>query len=231
MSRIEADARLRSFVERIGDPEARAEYVLTRTMGCLGRSARETHRAIWLANRFFRTPYELGDHAIKVAMLRGSAGLIPILRDDYKHLCGWVYRAVTPDYPHIVKIGFSRDLKRREGELCRFHGQRVQIVSANPGSMLDEHSEHVQHRESKLSGEWFRTQETPAPNSSPADGGLPQPSVPAEPPQTAASTSGSGPVEHSSASEGAQPADIDLTIPRFLRRDANNRAPFMEGAD
>lgn len=51
--------------------------------------------------------------------------------------------------------------------------------------------------------------ETPAPDSSPADGGLPQPSVPASPPQTAASTSGSGPARSSDASEGTQPADTD----------------------
>lgn len=49
--------------------------------------------------------------------------------------------------------------------------------------------------------------ETPAPITSPADGGLPHPSVPAEPPQTAASTSGSGPEEPTSASEGTQPAE------------------------
>ena len=123
--------------------------------------------------------------------------------------------------------------------------------------------------------------ETPAPTSPPADGGLPQPSAPAEP-VGAASTSGSGPGA-SIASEGTQPADEtespslsapeeaaclppqagrktcpsgvladetegdglagdgdgaavatpddDISIPDFMRRDANNRAPFMEGAD
>lgn len=71
-------------------------------------------------------------------------------------------------------------------------------------------------------------QETPAPITSPADGGLPHPSVPAEPPQTAASTSGSVSVQSSSASEGTQPAEIDISIPAFLKRDANNRAPFMK---
>lgn len=102
--------------------------------------------------------------------------------------------------------------------------------------------------------------ETPAPDFSSADGGLPQPSVPAEPRVSAASTSGSGPAGPTSASEGTQPAepltqgvaqpgsapglepggrrfessrpdqsDDGLDIPTFMKRDANNRAPWMEG--
>lgn len=100
-------------------------------------------------------------------------------------------------------------------------------------------------------------QETPAPTTPPADGGQPQSSVPAER-SNAPSTSGSGSVT-CIASEGTQPADSqgvaqsgsasglepegrrfessrpdqsddDLSIPRFMQRDANNRAPFM-GAD
>lgn len=120
--------------------------------------------------------------------------------------------------------------------------------------------------------------ETPAPDFSSADGGLPQPSVPAEPRVSAASTSGLGPAGPTSASEGTQPADETvspslsapeeadcsnaggwarpsgvsadetegdglagggdgaafatsddgLSIPKFLKRDANNRAPWMD---
>ena len=145
---------------------------------------------------------------------------------------------------------------------------------------LDKPTETEHARTPAPAGDPPDHQETPAPDFSSADGGLPQPSVPAEPRVSAASTSGSGPAEASSASAGAQPAeqtqspslsapeeadcsnagelirpsgvsadetegdglagggdgaaaatsDDGLSIPKFLKRDANNRAPWMEGA-
>lgn len=70
--------------------------------------------------------------------------------------------------------------------------------------------------------------QTPAPTPPEVDGGQPQPSVPAEPPQTAASTSGAGPARSSAANEGTRPAEIDLEIPAFMKRDKHNRAPWMD---
>ena len=124
---------------------------------------------------------------------------------------------------------------------------------------LDKPTETEHARTPAPAGDPPDHQETPAPDFSSADGGLPQPSVPAEPRVSAASTSGSGSAGPTSASEGTQPAephtqgvaqpgsapglepagrrfessrpdqsDDGLDIPTFMKRDANNRAPWMD---
>jgi hypothetical protein len=54
-----------------------------------------------------------------------------------------------------VKIGFSKDIKRRISELQTLFPDELELLLATPGSIVIEHSLHARFREFAVKGEWF----------------------------------------------------------------------------
>lgn len=70
---------------------------------------------------------------------------------------GHVYFARLVDYPHVVKVGFSRRVRERVEDIESKSKSRL-VVSPGGlqvGTMLDEHWWHRVWRKSRISGEWF----------------------------------------------------------------------------
>lgn len=55
-----------------------------------------------------------------------------------------------------VKIGFSRDTKRRMAELQTFFPFPLEMLGSIPGSTLTERQMHHRFRSLRVNGEWFR---------------------------------------------------------------------------
>jgi hypothetical protein len=65
---------------------------------------------------------------------------------------GYIYVVRAVDR---VKIGFSKDVKRRISELQTFFADELELLLATPGSIMIEHSLHVRFKEFAIKGEWF----------------------------------------------------------------------------
>jgi len=55
-----------------------------------------------------------------------------------------------------VKIGFSKDVKRRISELQTFFPDELELLLATPGSIVIERSLHDRFKEFAIKREWFR---------------------------------------------------------------------------
>lgn len=55
-----------------------------------------------------------------------------------------------------VKIGFSKDVRRRISELQTFFPDELELLLTTPGSVMIEHALHARFKEFAVKGEWFR---------------------------------------------------------------------------
>ena len=55
-----------------------------------------------------------------------------------------------------VKIGFSKDVRRRISELQTFFPDELELLLTAPGSIMIEHSLHARFKEFAIKGEWFQ---------------------------------------------------------------------------
>ena len=65
-----------------------------------------------------------------------------------------VYYVERSDRPNQVKIGVTKSLDRRLGELGR-RGRVVKLLATEPGGRDVERARHAEFAESRLDGEWF----------------------------------------------------------------------------
>jgi hypothetical protein len=71
----------------------------------------------------------------------------------------WVY-FIQADTGGPIKIGISRDVERRRGELQRAERQPLKVLATFEGTIQDESAMHARFAAHRLHGEWF----TPAPD-------------------------------------------------------------------
>lgn len=68
---------------------------------------------------------------------------------------GHVYLARLADYPHVMKIGFSRRVRQRLEDVESKAKLRLLVPRLIVGTMLDEQWQHRQYQDFRISGEWF----------------------------------------------------------------------------
>lgn len=73
---------------------------------------------------------------------------------------GNVYLARVERYPHVIKIGFTRDPERRMRQLRAETGEPHRIEKVIPGTLFDEALMHIAHFGTHIVREWFFDPET-----------------------------------------------------------------------
>jgi hypothetical protein len=68
---------------------------------------------------------------------------------------GHVYFARLRQFPHVMKVGFSRRVHSRIDEIESKSRQTVGDVTVEVGTMADEHRFHRLWKDNCISGEWF----------------------------------------------------------------------------
>lgn len=179
---MSADARLKSFIDRvlrlkedsdyalgwaIEDRVARLDYVLSPLAAIDGRRSIALDRAYQAGGRLLGVKGEVVRNRVRAVRRRGDlqAALgdleswmpgpvwnVPQLDGD---LLGFVYAMVAIDYPGIVKIGFTRSPRQRVKRLQREFRVRLEIVHYAPATEFDEHLIQHSMAEYGLAGEWF----------------------------------------------------------------------------
>lgn len=59
----------------------------------------------------------------------------------------------------LIKIGTTRRLQTRLGDLCRAAGHDVELLASMPGSVEEEYALHQRFAKHRERGEWFRASE------------------------------------------------------------------------
>lgn len=154
--------RLRIFVERIDRPADRIAYLVDALDQCRDISGRTMSRAFGLASRVIGVEYDVGRMAMMKALVGFTAEAEALCAPDVGRVCGFVYRASIQSMPSAVKIGFSTKLSNRLAALASIYREPVTLLSAEPGTMLDEHAEHCRLHAQRITGEWFRAEEMAA---------------------------------------------------------------------
>jgi hypothetical protein len=105
-----------------------------------------------------RTPAERvqyqAEQAVRDAQLRAE-------REERQRLARrrWVY-FIQAEAGGPIKIGISRDVERRRGELQRAERQALKVLATFEGTIQDESAMHTRFAAHRLHGEWF----SPAPD-------------------------------------------------------------------
>lgn len=176
-----AQDQLRAFVEAlrrpgidtpaqlavaIGDRDARHEHALGRLLDFDRHAPIAIQRAVVAASELLGISTETAFHRIKTWNRRGSfAGAIKALSwlpgtvwpvDPLTAAqVGYVYGMQAVDFTGIVKVGFSLDPERRLRDLQSAHKINLELVTAVPGTYVDESIIHHAMRLHSLANEWF----------------------------------------------------------------------------
>lgn len=75
----------------------------------------------------------------------------PLPEDAYGH----VYFARVQEFPHVIKIGFSRNPESRMKQLQRETGQAHLVEKTLPGTKVDEAIAHIAFFKTHIVREWF----------------------------------------------------------------------------
>ncbi len=145
------------FVENISDPDDRLSYVIDRIQPCRGISGFVIHRAMRLASEVLGVSYEIGSRIVQRAFIGiWDTSQVGSLNPS---AVGFVYIARMQHTLEMVKVGFSRDVDRREREL-RTGAPGLKIFARFVGTMMDEFAIHCDRRALRIEGEWFRADPT-----------------------------------------------------------------------
>ncbi len=74
---------------------------------------------------------------------------------------GEVYTVQNPDFPGVIKLGFSSNVERRIKQLEAEHKVPLEIVTRQVGTYLDEYLCHRSIGARWLAKEWFGSEENP----------------------------------------------------------------------
>lgn len=89
----------------------------------------------------------------------GPANLIELVSrnlPDAHDCCGYVYLARLPDFPHILKVGFTKNPEDRQKRLAYLIGSPVDFEQVAVGTLFDEALNLlIRERDSIEIGEWF----------------------------------------------------------------------------
>lgn len=159
--------QLRSIVERLADPDGRLSYVCERLLPYAGDKTLFGDRAFKAGAVIWGCPVPAVRHRVEAVAKHGSLSAYlawldkppSIGRPRFGRLpvsaVGYVYKARVRDFPHIIKIGFSSNPKRRMGTLRTESLLHHDLEEFTPGTLLDESIQHLEHRAWSLDREWF----------------------------------------------------------------------------
>ena len=110
----------------------------------------------------------LGCTSDQAALIMGRVGrtqsaefLAFISGECPENAVGEVYTVQNPEFPGVIKLGFSTNLERRVKQLEAEHKVSLEIVSRQVGTYLDEFICHRSIGARWLAREWFGSEENP----------------------------------------------------------------------
>lgn len=124
----------------------------------------DTRRGWTIACRLLGLGWSERERALYDTACYGAAAAAkhwaPYLSVPDQRYVGFVYVAVAPSRPTILKVGFSTQPVRRMEQLSRIEKTPVQAVVIHPGTMLHEWSFH-QHGRHPVKPEWYPSSTIP----------------------------------------------------------------------
>jgi hypothetical protein len=160
MSNGISDEAIAAYAATLVSYEARAAHSLDRLIPFREFRTYGMDRALVAAGRMFGigkrpTRRLVKSRARNYKFVTSYADRAMMIVPSVEQFCGYVYSARMVDYPHIIKIGFSRQPEIREKQLSYEAKSPVRMETVELGTLFEEAYRLLVSGRQQINSEWY----------------------------------------------------------------------------